>query len=60
MGPLNGKLPDNPDYLTRIVRAKVLVPFFVKGQRVERDKIVELARYDALSLAAIGKCEILK
>lgn len=60
MGPLNGKLPENPEYLTRMVRVKVLMPFCVKGQRVEPGATVELARYDALSLAASGKVDILK
>jgi hypothetical protein len=51
----------NPAALTKLVRVRVLKAFGLAGGKVaEVGSEVELPRFDATSLAAIGKLEILK
>ncbi|HXZ96414.1 MAG TPA: hypothetical protein VEG37_05105 [Burkholderiales bacterium] len=45
--------------MTKLVRVKVIQPFFVSGKRLEIGEIVELQRHDAQSMAALGKIEFL-
>ena len=53
--------PRNDPKLLAKVKVKVLRPFGLAGGRVAKvGEIVELPRYDAESLAAIGKVEIVK
>lgn len=58
IGYLNGPLPRNAPELLEPTRCVVLRPFFVGGQSVEVGAVVTLPRYDAVSLAAIGKVEL--
>jgi hypothetical protein len=60
MGPLNGKVPENPDYLTRLVRVTVLKPFCVKARPLAIGDECEIEYHLARDLAAIGKCELLE
>jgi hypothetical protein len=53
------KLPAaNPPELLELVPVRVLRAFCVGGQRMEPGATVKLARHDAVSLAAIGKAEL--
>lgn len=52
------QLPQNDPRSLEPVRVTVTRPFCVKGQRLEVGQIVELARYDAMGLQAIGKAEL--
>jgi len=52
--------PRNDPALFEKITVKVLRPFCVAGQRLEPGAFVELARFDAESLRALGKVEFTK
>ena len=52
---LNAPVPPNPPDLVRLVRVRVVRPFFVGGRRVEPSEIVELPKFEADSISATGK-----
>ena len=56
---LRGSMPKNAPELLRPTRCRVLKAFSVAGRRIEVGEVVELARHDAESLAAIGEAELL-
>lgn len=56
---LNGPPPKNDPALLTPVRVRVVRPFCILGERKDVGEIVTLQRHDALSMAAIGRCEIL-
>ena len=60
LAELNRPPAANPPELLKPTRCRVLKPFFVGGKSVAPGTLVELQRHDAVSLAAIGKVEILK
>ena len=55
----NAPLPQNPPALTAPTRCQVMRAFCIAGQRQEPGAEVTLPRFDAISLAAIKKLEIL-
>lgn len=58
---LRKPFPGNPPELMKPTKCKVLKPFGLAGGKVaEVDQVVELARHDALSMAAIGRVQLLK
>lgn len=50
----------NAPELLRATKVRVLRPFCVAGKSLDIGTTVELQAHDARSLAAIGKCKILK
>jgi hypothetical protein len=56
---LNGPPPKNERRLLEPVKGRVVKPFCVRGTRLEPGAIVELPRFDARSLAAAGRLELL-
>ena len=50
----------NPPHLMRPVRVLVLRPFCINGKAICIDNVVELPFFDARSLAALKKCEIIE
>lgn len=57
---LQAKPAPNPPELLAPTSCRVLRAFSVRGARVEIGEIVTLTRFDAESLKAIGKVEIIK
>lgn len=57
---LNGRLPQNPDYLTKPTRVRVLRSFMVKTKAVMPGEIVELQYHEARDMIAIGKAELVE
>ncbi len=53
-------LPVNDPKLFAPVRIRVIKPFYIEGRLVCKDDIVKLGRFNAESLQAIGRCEILE
>lgn len=58
LAELNKPFRGNPPELMAPVRCRVLRPFCVAGQRVEIGAYVDLPKYDADSLRATGRVEI--
>jgi hypothetical protein len=52
--------PVNDPKLMRMVKVKVLKPFWVKGKPAAVGDEVEIVAHVALDLARLGKCEILE
>lgn len=56
---LNGPAPKDRPELMALVRCEVLRAFCVNGRRVEPGAVVELPRYEAKSMQAIGRVRLL-
>jgi hypothetical protein len=57
---LNSAPPRNDPALLAPTRVRVLKPFRLKGEPVAVGQIVTLERHDALSLQALGRCELME
>jgi hypothetical protein len=57
---LHKPFPGNPPELLKPTRCKVLRPFSVAGRRVEPDQVLELPRFDAESMRALGRVQIIE
>ena len=57
---MNHRPAPNPPELIAPTKCKVLRPFFVGGKQTEIDAEITLQRFDAISLAALGKVELVK
>ncbi|HEX7044491.1 MAG TPA: hypothetical protein VF203_07740 [Burkholderiales bacterium] len=55
---LNTAQPRNDARLLAPTRVRVLRPFMVNGAPVKVNEIVTLERHEALSLRALGRCEL--
>jgi hypothetical protein len=52
--------PKNDPKLLAPVKVRVRWPFSVAGRRVEPDQVLELPRFDAESMRALGRVQIIE